>query len=360
MPQPASHDNPPGPSSPLPGVGLGRVLRSRLFMGWMVTLGSFYLLVVLALLAGNIQYMHDESIADLRREKEAAWLAANPLPATAAPPATSQPVTSQPATSQPAAATAGPASTPRRAVPPGVVRISFVEKFLAWGRMLKRTLLNEHLRYATILSFVTSTVTVILAMLVGIPTAYILSRRRFWGLTVIDTILDIPIVLPPLVIGVSLLIFFQTDLGRWINRAFPGELVFQPAGIVLAQFTVACAFGIRTLKATFEQIDPRIEAVARTLGATKGQAFFRLTLPMSRDGIMAAGVMTWARAIGEFGPILIFCGTTKMRTEVLPTSVFLEFQVGNLQAALAVSMFMILISVVTLLVFKKLGGIRFV
>ncbi|MDD4892340.1 MAG: molybdenum ABC transporter permease, partial [Phycisphaerae bacterium] len=96
------------------------------------------------------------------------------------------------------------------------------------------------------------------------------------------------------------------------------------------------------------------------LGASKGQAFFRLTMPMSRDGIPAAGVMTWARAIGEFGPILIFNGTMQMNTEVLPTSIFLEFQVGNLQGSLAVSMLMVLIAVGTLLLFKKLGGIRYV
>ena len=225
--------------------------------------------------------------------------------------------------------------------------------------MLHRALLNKNIIHAAQLSFVTSTLAALLSLLVGIPTAYILARRKFWGITLIDTLLDIPILLPPLVIGISLLIFFQTDLGRWINSHFPGELVAQPAGIVLAQFVVACAFGIRMMKATFEQIDPRVEAVARTLGASKGQAFFRLTLPMSRDGILAAGVLTWARAVGEFGPVLTFVGTTRMRTEVLPTSVFLEFSVGHMQEALAVSLLMIVISVTTLLVFKKVMGIRF-
>jgi molybdate transport system permease protein len=210
------------------------------------------------------------------------------------------------------------------------------------------------------LSLVTSTATVVLALLVGVPAGYVLARRRFWGVAVIDTLLDMPIVLPPLVVGLSLLVLFQTPPGRWLDAAFPGGLLYQPAGIALAQFTVACAFGIRTLKATFEQIDPRIEAVARTLGASRGQAFFRLTLPMARTGVLAASVMTWARAVGEFGPILIFSGTTRLRTEILPTSIYLEFSVGHVQAALAVSIVMVAASMVVLLLMKKLGGIRVV
>jgi molybdate transport system permease protein len=299
---------PPGPTE----TTAVRAVRSRWFMVWMIGLGSFYLLLIAALLAGNVQYMHGEAAANVQSNR----------PAATAPP-------------------------------------TWSDYASAWGEMLRGALLNKNIIHAAELSFVTSTLTAALSLLVGIPTAYILARRKFWGITLIDTLLDIPILLPPLVIGISLLIFFQTDLGRWINRGFPGELVGQPAGIVLAQFVVACAFGIRMMKATFEQIDPRVEAVARTLGASKGQAFFRLTLPMSRDGILAAGVLTWARAVGEFGPVLTFVGTTRMRTEVLPTSVFLEFSVGHLTEALAVSLLMIVISVATLLVFKKLMGIRF-
>ncbi|MCG3179461.1 MAG: hypothetical protein BIFFINMI_01796 [Phycisphaerae bacterium] len=252
---------------------------------------------------------------------------------------------------------------------------------MRWHRFMG-IVLQEHIRDAAILSFKSSIMTVVLAMIVGIPLGYLLSRRRFWGHTFIDTVLDIPIVLPPLVVGVALLIFFNTVPGRWINDAviaiqhginiliarvqkpftnrpwqFAADgLVFAPEGVVIAQFVVAAAFGIRTLKATFDQIDPRIESVARTLGASRRQAFFRVTLPMAGHGILAAAVMTWARAIGEFGPILIFSGTTPKYTEVLPTAIYLEFQVGQLQSALAVSLMMVLLAMLTLWAFKKLGG----
>ena len=134
------------------------------------------------------------------------------------------------------------------------------------------------------------------------------------------------------------------------------RFVFQPAGIVAAQFVVACAFAIRTMKATFDGIDPRYESVARTLGFGPGRAFLKGTLPLARSGVVAAAVITWARAIGEFGPVLVFCGATRFRTEVLPTSIYLEVSVGNLHAALSVALLMIVIALVVLIVLKKVGG----
>jgi len=217
------------------------------------------------------------------------------------------------------------------------------------------TVSSPDILFAMRLSLLSSLTTVALALVIGIPAGYVLSRYRFPGKLIIDTLLDIPIVLPPLVVGVLLLIFFHTAAGRWI-KANVNDPVFQPEGVVLAQFVVACAFGIRMIKATFDQIDPRLESVARTLGATRSQAFFRVTLPMARSGVLAAAVVTWARAIGEFGPILIFGGTMRGHTEVLPTSIWLELQVGDIQAALAVTLLMILLAMTTLLLFKRFGG----
>ncbi|MBI3986207.1 MAG: ABC transporter permease subunit, partial [Lentisphaerae bacterium] len=96
-----------------------------------------------------------------------------------------------------------------------------------------------------------------------------------------------------------------------------------------------------TMLVTFDQINPRCEDVARTLGCNRGQAFWRVALPDARRGILTAATLAWARALGEFGPILIFSGATRMRTEVLPTTVFLELSIGNIEAAVAVSLIMI-------------------
>jgi molybdate transport system permease protein len=298
--------------------------RGRLFMAWMLGLGGFYLLLVIALLAANI---------------------------------------------------------------------SMVDP----GRMFT-ALASDDIRYAFKLSLISSITTVVMAMIVAVPAGYLLARYRFPGVSLLDSMLDIPIVLPPLVVGVVLLVFFSTPAGLWIrDHAWPvltvfdiiadafqailqyvigglgilthqswlayepidmgrHDLVQAPWGVVLAQFTVAAAFGVRMVKATFEQIDPRLEAVARTLGASRGSAFFRVTLPAARSGLLAASVVTWARAVGEFGPILIFCGTARQHVEILPTSIYLELATGEIQSALAVSLLMIVMALSTLLLFRKIGG----
>jgi len=99
-----------------------------------------------------------------------------------------------------------------------------------------------------------------------------------------------------------------------------------------------------------------VESVARTLGFGPWRAFLKGTLPQSRNGIVAAAVITWARAVGEFGPVLVFCGATRFRTEVLPTSIYLEVAVGNIQEGLSVALLMIVAALVVLIVFKKVGG----
>ena len=108
---------------------------------------------------------------------------------------------------------------------------------------------------------------------------------------------------------------------------------------------------------TFDQISPRCEQVALTLGCNRSQAFWRVALPEARRGVLTAATLAWARALGEFGPILVFSGATRLRTEVLPTSVFLELSIGNIEAAVAVSLIMIVAAVAVLTV-ARLFGLR--
>jgi molybdate transport system permease protein len=166
-------------------------------------------------------------------------------------------------------------------------------------------------------------------------------------------VLDIPIVLPPLVIGLSLLILFQTPLGRAVEQVVP--ITYEIPSIILAQFMVACAFAVRTMRATFEQLNRRREQVALTLGCSRSQAFWLVVLPEARRGILTAWTLAWARALGEFGPILVFSGATRLRTEVLPTTVFLELSVGNIEAAVAVSLLMVLCAIAVLVAVRVFG-----
>jgi molybdate transport system permease protein len=216
-------------------------------------------------------------------------------------------------------------------------------------------LVSSEVLFAIKLTVLTTTITTTLAMLLGIPSAYVLSRYKLPGQVLIDTLLDLPIVLPPLIAGIALLIFFQTALGVWIETHIV-PFVFTTRGIVLAQFIPAGTFCVRSLKAAFDSVDPRMERVARTLGCSESQAFFRILLPLVRNGLVAGAIMTWARAAGEFGPILMFCGATRFKSEVLPIAIFLNMSIGNVEMALSVTVILIILATVALLAFRRLGG----
>jgi len=211
------------------------------------------------------------------------------------------------------------------------------------------------------LTVMSCTVAAIASLLVAVPLGYLLSRYRFPGRWIVDTLVDIPIVLPPLVLGLSLLILFHLpifgwELERWLRDDVGFGVTYQWPAVILAQFSVSCAFAVRTMRVTFDQIDPRAEDVARTLGCTRGQAFLIIAVPQAARGMVAAVTVAWARALGEFGPILVFAGATRMRTEVLSTTVFLELSVGELNSAVAVSLIMVMMAAIVLLVLRLLGA----
>ena len=185
------------------------------------------------------------------------------------------------------------------------------------------------------------------------PVGYLLARGRFPGKPWLDAALDIPIVLPPMVVGLCLLILFQTPFGHAIERVLP--FTYTIAGVVLAQFVIGAAFALRTMRGTFDHLSSRPEDVAMTLGCSRARAVWLVTLPAARRGMFAAASIAWARSLGEFGPILVFAGATRMKTEVLPTTVWLELSVGNLEAAIAVSMLMVALAVVVLVAVRLAG-----
>ena len=213
---------------------------------------------------------------------------------------------------------------------------------------------TPEIQFAIWFSLLTSSISALFSTFVAVPMGYVMSRTSFRGKRLLDAVLDIPIVLPPLVIGLSLLILYQTPPGRFFQKHF-FEVTYQQVSVVIAQFAVACAFAVRAMKITFDQITPRSEQVAMTLGCTRQQAFFRVVVPEARRGILAAFSIAWARSFGEFGPVLVFSGATRMKTEVLSTTVFLELSVGRIEAAAAVSLFMVVIAMGVLLVLRFLG-----
>ncbi len=213
---------------------------------------------------------------------------------------------------------------------------------------------SDNIQYAVRLSLISCCVTTILSLWVAIPIGYLLSRVEFRGKAFVDTVLDIPIFLPPLVIGLSLLILFRHTPLRYFDDVFPVALHI-PA-VILAQFAVASAFAVRTLRATFDEISPRREQVAMTLGCSRNQAFWSVVIPEAWRGILTAGTLAWARSLGEFGPLLVFAGTTRQKTEVLPVSVHLELSIGNIEGAVGVSLLMVAVALLVLVVVRALGA----
>ena len=212
---------------------------------------------------------------------------------------------------------------------------------------------DPKIRYSIRLSLISCTLAAVISLIVALPMGYLLSRHQFPGKRLLDAVLDIPIVLPPLVVGLSLLILFQFPPLSWFARS----IVYQVPAVVIAQFSVACAFAVRTMKSTFDHIDPRCEQVVVTLGCSRAQAFGRVVLPEASRGMMTAFTLAWARALGEFGPLLIFAGATRMKTEVLSTSVFLEMNVGNIEGAVAVSLIMVA-AAIGVLIITRVWGVR--
>ncbi|MBM4022340.1 MAG: ABC transporter permease subunit [Planctomycetes bacterium] len=229
--------------------------------------------------------------------------------------------------------------------------LGVLQPFWNAGHALAAVFADPAIRHSFALTMVSCAVTTLLALVVAVPLGYLLARHDFRGRALVDALLDIPIVLPPLVLGISLLILFQF----WPFRAVADRVVFQVPAVILAQFMVSAAFAARIMRAGFDQIDPRQEQVALTLGCTRAQAFSRVVLPQTAQTILSAGTIAWARALGEFGPLLVFAGATRMKTEVLSTTVFLELSIGNLRAAVAVSVLMVAAAVLVLVVARTWG-----
>lgn len=238
-----------------------------------------------------------------------------------------------------------------------VLVLIITDVFYVDRKAVLTVLSSKFILHALWMSIWTSLVTTLIALLFAVPMGYALSRFRFPGHILVDAVVDLPIVFPPLVAGLTLLVFFsQTALGRWIQEDLGLEFVFQPKGIVLCQFVAAASFAIRSAKTAFDDVDRRYEHVALTLGCTQWGGFRRVSLPLARNGIIAGGILTWARAFGLFGPLMIFVGSFRGRTEVLSTTIFLEQSVGNLEVALAIALLLIFVALIAVTGIRLAGG----
>jgi len=214
--------------------------------------------------------------------------------------------------------------------------------FFFKGDLFFETLFSERTLFSIQVSLLAATIATLLSAIVAIPSAYALSRFEFQGKEIIDTILELPMIVSPAALGAMLLIFFSNPLGIWIQENGP-QFVFTFYGIVLAQFITTAGVATRLTKAAMDEIPPRFEEVARSLGASHVKAFSTVTLPLSRRGIIAALVLTWAKAMGEFGATITIAGSMAMRTETIPIAIFMRLSSADIEETVVLIMILIAI-----------------
>lgn len=204
------------------------------------------------------------------------------------------------------------------------------------------------------LSLLTSSITTLLAAVFGTPLAYMLARWKLNHKTWLELILDLPIVLPPSVAGVALLITFGRNglLGSALS-VLGISLPFTTAAVVLAQLFVAAPLFIRSARIGFAHIDQQLEESARVEGANQWQLFSEIMLPLSARALASGAILTWTRALGEFGATILFAGNLEGMTQTMPMAIYLGFE-RNIGVALALSVVLIFVSVILLMLTKKL------
>jgi molybdate transport system permease protein len=216
-------------------------------------------------------------------------------------------------------------------------------------------LVSAEVAHAIFLSVTTASVSSVIAIALGVPTAYVLARRQFPGKDIVDALLDIPVFISPIAVGALLLVAFSSPQGRWLQNQFL-DIVFTVPGIIVAQAAIVTALAVRLMKATFESIPPRYERVARSLGCSQWSAFWKVVLPLSRSGLIATAILVWARAVGEFGATVTLAGATERKTATIPTAIYLGFAGADVERALTLVLILIVIATLSLVGLRRIAG----
>lgn len=209
------------------------------------------------------------------------------------------------------------------------------------------TILREALR----LSLTTTFVSLAIVLLLGTPLAYLLGRHTFRGKHLVETVIDLPIVLPPAVAGLALLMAFGRRglVGEYLDQHFGITIGFTTTAVVMAQVFVSSPFYVRSARAGFARYERAMEEAAADLGASPLRVLSTVTLPMARPAIGAGAVLAWARALGEFGATIMFAGSIAGKTETMPLAVYGRYEAGDLDTALVLSLILVSCAMLVLL-----------
>jgi len=219
--------------------------------------------------------------------------------------------------------------------------------YLVGGKGFWEAFSHSNTLFSIRLSLIAATIATLLAVLIGLPSAYALSRFQFFGKRVLDTFLEIPLIVSPIALGASFLVFFNTPLGELIQTQGI-YFVFEVPGIILAQFATIAGLAIRLMKASLDEISPRYEAVARSLGSSPWHAFYGITLPLSFRGLLASVILSWAKAFGEFGATVTLAGAMPGKTETMPIAIFTALASANIDKAIVLILILVGFGLLTL------------
>ncbi|MCP5099295.1 MAG: molybdate ABC transporter permease subunit [Chloroflexi bacterium] len=207
---------------------------------------------------------------------------------------------------------------------------------------------------ALTLSLTTSTISMLASVILGTPLALVMAKRPFRGKRLVDTFIDLPTVLPPAVAGVALLMAFgrQGIIGNILNM-FGVTIAFTQVAVVMAQTFIAAPLFVKTAVAGFATIEPELEQAASLDGANSWEVFRYITVPMARRSLLTGAVLTWARALGEFGATIIFAGNFPGRTQTMPLAIYIGFEL-DLDIALTLAVILMGLSFLVLIFVKLL------
>jgi molybdate transport system permease protein len=214
---------------------------------------------------------------------------------------------------------------------------------------LKYAVNSKEVRFAVGLSVYTASISTALCILISVPCAYALTRTAMPFKKIVQVIMELPLSLPYLVLGLCLLIVFSSDLGKALKE-LGFKVVFDKNGIIMAQLIVNLPFAVRFMRTAMSEVDVRLEFIAGTLGASRWTRFRTILLPLCRHSIITMVVLVWSRALGEFGATLMLVGVTRMKTETLPASIYLNISTGDNGMAMASAILILIISAITLTV----------
>lgn len=209
------------------------------------------------------------------------------------------------------------------------------------------------------LSLFTASISLLISIVIGTPVAYWLAHYQFRGKDAVDTLIDLPLVLPPVAAGLALFLLFGMQGFGQLLATHDLRITFTRAAVIMAQVFVSSPFYVKQARAGFEAVPRELRLASATLGAGPLRTFFRVTVPLASHALVAGAVMTWARALGEFGATLMFAGAFPGRTETMPVAIYSNFANATsegLRTSIALAVVLVAVSFLVIILARRIAG----